>query len=77
MIGIDGPDDLPQTEIGVRSRSHRRWTFPRCGPSVYRDRIARRTLHDHGDPHTGRPSDIVRMRSRAEGHNRSAANEVR
>jgi hypothetical protein len=77
MIGIDGPDDLPKIEIGVRSRSHRRRTFPRCGPRVYRDRIVRRTVHDHGDPRTVRPSDIVCTRSRAESNNRSAANNVR
>ena len=58
-LGIDRPEDLPRTKISVRSRNYRRRPCPRCGHSAYRDRIVRRTLHDLGNPFTGRPRDIV------------------
>ena len=52
-------DDLPRTKVACRSRNYRRRPCPRCGHSSYRDRLARRTLHDLGNPLTGRPRDVV------------------
>jgi hypothetical protein len=57
--GINRVEDLPKTKIRCRSRNYRRRPCPRCGHSAYRDRLARRTLHDLGNPLTGRPSDIL------------------
>ena len=57
--GIHRVEDLPKTKVRVRSRNYRRRPCPRCGHSAYRDRLARRTLHDLGNPLTGRPSDIL------------------
>jgi hypothetical protein len=57
--GIDRVEDLPKTKIRCRSRNYRRRPCPRCGHSAYRDRLARRTLHDLGNPLTGRPSDLI------------------
>ena len=62
-LGIDRPDNLPKTKISVRSRNYRRRPCPRCGHSAYRDRLVRRTLHDLGNPFTGRPRDIVLLGS--------------
>jgi hypothetical protein len=58
-LGIDRPEDLPKPKVSVRSRNYRRRPCPHCGRAAYRDRIARRTLHDLGNPFTGRPRDIV------------------
>jgi hypothetical protein len=58
-VGITRIEDLPKPNLSVRSRNYRRRSCPRCGHSAYRDRIARRTLHDLGNPYTGRPRDIV------------------
>ncbi len=60
-LGIDRPGDLPKTKISIRS--YRGRPCPRCGHSAYRDRIAHRTLHDLGNPFTGRPRDIVLLYS--------------
>src|SRR3954467_6619491 len=57
--GIDRVEDLPKAKVRCRSRNYRRRPCPRCGHSSYRDRTARRTLHDLGNPLTGRPSDIL------------------
>src|SRR4051794_16042736 len=57
--GIDRVEDLPKAKVRCRSRNYRRRPCPRCGHSSYRDRLARRTLHDLGNPLTGRPSDIL------------------
>jgi transposase len=57
--GITRIDDLPRPKVSLRSRNDRRRPCPRCGHSAYRDRTARRTLHDLGDPLTGRPRDVV------------------
>ena len=62
-LGIDRPEDLPKTKRSVRSRNYRRRPCPRCGHSAYRDRLVRRTLHDLGNPFTGRPRDIVLLGS--------------
>ena len=57
--GITRVDDLPKPKIRVRSRFYRRRPCPRCGHSSYRDRKFRRTLHDLGNPMTGRPCDLI------------------
>ena len=58
-IGIARTEDLPKTKVSVQSRNYRRRPCPHCGRSAYRDRLARRTLHDLGHTLTGRPRDIV------------------
>jgi hypothetical protein len=57
--GIHRVEDLPKTKACCQSRNYRRRPCPRCGHSAYRDRTARRTLHDLGNPLTGRPRDLV------------------
>ena len=57
--GITRIEDLPQPKVRCQSRNYRRRPCPRCRHSSYRDRLARRTLHDLGNPLTGRPRDIV------------------
>jgi hypothetical protein len=57
--GIICVDDLPKPNVSCRSRNYRRRPCPCCGRSSYRDRLARRILHDLGDTLTGRPRDIV------------------
>ena len=52
-------EDLPKPKVACQSRNYRRRPCPRCGHRSYRDRLARRTLHDLGNPLTGRPRDIV------------------
>jgi hypothetical protein len=52
-------DDLPKPKVACQSRNYRRRPCPRCGHSSYRDRLARRTLHDLGNPLTGRPRDVI------------------
>jgi len=61
--GITRIDDLPRPNVSIRSRNYRRRPCPRCGHSSYRDGTARRTLHDLGDPLTGRPRDVVVLHS--------------
>ena len=58
-VGISRTEDLPKTKVSIRSRNYRRRPCPRCGQSAYRDRLTRRTLHDLGNPLTGRPRDVV------------------
>ena len=58
-VGIKRPEDLPKTKVSLRSRNYRRRPCPSCGHSAYRDRRARRTLHDLGNTLTGRPRDVV------------------
>jgi hypothetical protein len=62
--GITHVDDLPRPNVSLRSRDYRRRPCPRCGHSAYRDSRGRRTLHDLGDPLTGRPRDLVVLYSR-------------
>ena len=61
--GITRIDDLPEPNVSIRSRNYRRRPCPRCGHSSYRNGTTRRSLHDLGDPLTGRPSDLVVLRS--------------
>ena len=62
--GITRVEDLPQPIVTRRRRDYRRRPSPRCGHSAYRDSRGRRTLHDLGDPRTGRPHDLVVTHSR-------------
>ena len=55
-VGIARTEDLPKTKVSIQSRNYRRRPCPRCGHSAYRDRHARRTLHDLGNTLTGRPA---------------------
>ena len=57
--GITRIEDLPKPKIRCQSRNYRRRPCPRCGQSAYRDRRVRRTLHDLGNPLTGRPRDLI------------------
>ena len=57
--GITSIEDLPAPKIVQRSRNYRRRPCPRCGRSCYRDGTATRTLHDLGDPKSGRPCEVV------------------
>jgi hypothetical protein len=57
--GINRIEDLPQPKIRFQSRNYRRRPCPRCGHSAYRDGKGRRTLHDLGNPLTGRPRDTI------------------
>ena len=57
--GITRIEDLPKPKIRCQSRNYRRRPCPRCGHSAYRDRRVRRTLHDLGNPLTGRPRDMI------------------
>ncbi len=62
--GITRIEDLPQPNLSIRSRNYRRRPCPCCGHSSSRDSRGRRTLHDLGDPLTGRPRDFVVLYSR-------------
>ena len=61
--GINCIEDLPKPKIRVQSRNYRRRPCPRCGHRAYRDGTGRRTLHDLGNPLTGRPCDLILIHS--------------
>jgi hypothetical protein len=61
--GINRIEDLPTPKVRVRSRNYRRRPCPRCGHRAYRDGTGRRTLHDLGNPLTGRPCDLILIHS--------------
>ncbi len=56
--GITSVADLPRPRIEYRSRNFRRRLCPRCGRSAFRNGLTHRTLHDLGDPCTGRPKQL-------------------
>lgn len=56
--GITRVEDLPAPRIIERSRNYPSRVCPKCGNSAYRLRMAQRTLHDLGDPVSGRPRDL-------------------
>ena len=56
--GVSRVEDLPRPKIVRRSRNYRRRRCLRCGRSAYRLRRVDRTLHDLGDPVSGRPRDL-------------------
>jgi hypothetical protein len=51
--------DRATGKVVCQSRNYRKRPCPRCRHRSYRDGLARRTLHDLGNPLTGRPRDIV------------------
>ena len=57
--GITRVEDLPKPKLLRRSRNYKRRTCPLCQGKAYRLRTVRRTLHDLGDPLSGRPCDII------------------
>jgi transposase len=56
--GITRIEDLPQPRIERRSRNYSCRRCPFCGGRAGRWRVASRTLHDLGDPQSGRPIDL-------------------
>ena len=56
--GITRVEDLPKAKTVRRSRNFRRRRCPRCGGKAWRVRGVQRTLHDLGDPLSGRPCDL-------------------
>jgi ribosomal protein S27AE len=67
--GITRVEDLPPPLVRRHSRDYRRRRCPRCGRPAYRYDRGPRTLHDLGDPHSGRPLDrhVVRSKHRCPG----------
>src|ERR1700674_2867486 len=61
--GINRIEDLPKPKIRVQNRNYRRRPCPRCRHRSYRDGLGRRTLHDLGNPFTGRPCDLIVIHS--------------
>ena len=57
--GITRVEDLPKPRIERRSRNYPARRCPRCGHRAGRYAVASRTLHDLGDPRSGRPVDLV------------------
>jgi len=56
--GVTRVEDLPKAKIVKRSRNYRRRLCLNCGKRAYRLRTVVRTLHDLGDPVSGRPRDM-------------------
>ncbi len=56
--GITRIEDLPKPRIAHRSRDYSCRRRPFCGGRAGRCRVASRTAHDLGDPHSGRPIDL-------------------
>jgi hypothetical protein len=57
--GITRVEDLPEPRVEGRSRNYPARRCPRCGRRAGRYAVASRTLHDLGDPRSGRPVDLV------------------
>jgi transcription elongation factor Elf1 len=57
--GITRVEDLPPPQIHRRTRNVRSRRCPRCGHGASRYTTDTRTLHDLGDPRTGRPIDLI------------------
>jgi transposase len=56
--GITRIEDLPKPRIAHRSRDYSCRRCPFCGGRAGRWRVASRTVHDLGDPQSGRPIDL-------------------
>ena len=56
--GITRVKDLPGPVVVRRSRNYKRRRCPECDTSAYRLRTCQRTLHELGDPVSGRPRDL-------------------
>ena len=57
--GIISADELPKPKIVKKSRNYRNRPCPECDHRASRVRTVQRTLHDLGDPYSGRPCDII------------------
>ena len=57
--GITRIEDLPKPRIEYRSRNYSCRRCPFCGGRAGRWRVASRTVHDLGDPRSGRPIDLL------------------
>jgi hypothetical protein len=57
--GITRVEDLPSPHLEHRSRNYPRRRCPRCGRPAGRCGVAERTLHDLGNPRSGRPLHLV------------------
>jgi transposase len=57
--GITKVEDLPKPRIERHRRAFRARTCPRCGQRAGRYALDTRTLHDLGNPRTGRPIDLL------------------
>ncbi len=57
--GITSVADLPPPRLERRSRNFPARRCPHCGRRAGRYSVASRTLHDLGDPRSGRPIDLV------------------
>jgi transposase len=57
--GITRVEDLPEPHIERRSRNYPARRCRRCGRRAARYAVASRTLHDLGDPRSGRPVDLA------------------
>lgn len=56
--GITRVEDLPKPRVEQRSRNYKTRRCPRCHVHAPRCGTAHRTLHDLGDPRSGRPIDL-------------------
>ena len=56
---IKRSEDLPKPKIIRKSRNFKSQPCPECGHRSSRVRTVQRTLHDLGDPRSGRPCDIL------------------
>ncbi len=56
--GVTRVEDLPEPQVIERSRNYKRCRCPECDCRAYRLRTCERTLHDLGDPLSGRPRDL-------------------
>ncbi len=56
--GITRVEDLPEPQVIQRSRNCKRCLCPKCTCRASRLRTSERTLHDLGDPLSGRPRDL-------------------
>ena len=57
--GITRKEDLPEPIRVHKDRHYKRRPCPQCGRRTSRLRSVARTLHDVGDPDTGRPRDLA------------------
>jgi hypothetical protein len=57
--GITRVEDLPKPRLQPRSRNYPARRCRRCARRAGRYAVASRTLHDLGDPRSGRPVDLV------------------
>jgi len=57
--GITRVEDLPKPQLQRRSRNYAARPCPQCRRRAGRYAVDSRTLHDLGDPRSGRPVDLV------------------